>query len=144
MNKKKDIRKMLLYGVLTVLLLVLAKNSIELAASVRYIIRPYDMVPKQLYELEYSIENGSFDELIKGVRRNAVLDEQPLSDTTRQEALAGYIGAAFDYRAALEDGRPQEAAGHYAHMQEELGKIDSYHLLRIVDEVNKVYGIERE
>ncbi|MBO5278467.1 MAG: hypothetical protein J6B06_03115 [Lachnospiraceae bacterium] len=142
MNKGKDIGKILLYGVLTVLLLLLAKNSIELAASARYIIRPYNMIPQQLYELEYSIEDGNFQSLIKGAERNAVLEEQPLSDTTQQEALAGYIIAAFDYRAALENDRLQEAAEYYAHMQEKLEKIDSYHLLKVVDEVNRVYEIE--
>lgn len=144
MTEKKDIRKILLYIILTMLLLVLAHQSIELASGIRYIRKPYSLTPQQFYEMEYYIEEGSFDSLIKAVKHNAVLEEVPVSDTTQQEALAWYIEAAFDYHTAMLNDRQQEAEVYYGSMQEDLGKISSYSLQKVVDEVNAVYEINEK
>lgn len=142
MKNRKDIGKILLYVVLGILIIVLARNSVNFAASMRYMLRPYNMIPNELYELEDWIESGNYGNLIKDVRRNAVLKEKPMSDTSEHEALARYIEAAFDYHAMMENGKTEEAAQYYADIQKELEQITSYRFQEIVEAVQEIYEVK--
>lgn len=139
MKNKMDIRKRILYVVLGLLILLLARNSVDFASSVRYMLHPYNRTPAELYELESWVQDGSYRELIGAMHRNRELEEEPLSDTAEHEALARYIEAAFDSYVMRENGKQQEALRCQDVMQDELEKITSYRFLEIVRAVEENY-----
>lgn len=139
METKKDIRKRILYVVLGLLIVLLARNSVELAGTVRFMLHPYSRTPVELYELEEWVQCGNYQELIKAIHKNAALEEMPVSDTSEYEALAGYIEAAFDYHVMKENGKIQEASVYWNRMQEELEGIEGYRFQEVIRAVQELY-----